>query len=643
MRWLSLVLLLGCESAPVEADVSPPDSGIDASARLKYTERRAPCADRDPQRNLYWGDLHVHTALSFDAYVFDIRTRPEGSYRFAQGEPLQLPPLDADGMGTQRVQLSRPLDFAAVTDHAEYLAEIDACTTPGTDGYDTRTCIDYRAGDASSIYRFGSRLTSQSPSRLAELCGDAVDCDAVIPGVWRRVREAAEAAYDRSPACAFTSFVAYEYTAATNISNLHRNVVFRNATVPDMPLSYFDAPRVSMLWDWLDAACIDAGTGCDVLAIPHNSNWSNGNLFALPEGGLSDDALRAWAERRARLEPLVEVLQHKGDSECLGGFGSVVGEPDELCGFEKLRTLGEDCGEGTGFGAMAGLGCVSPYDFVRNVLKRGLRVWARIGVDPFAMGFIASTDTHSATAGDVAERGWKGHWGNNEDETAERLQTGSVTPGGILNNPGGLAAVWAVENSRDALFEAMRRRETYGTSGPRIAVRFFGGWGYADTLCDDPELVATAYEGGVPMGGELPDRPEGAPRFVVMALRDPEGAPLQRVQIVKGWIDGADQLAERVFEVAGTPDNGAGVDPTTCAPRGEGADTLCGFFSDPDFDPEVAAFYYARVVENPTCRWSQWECLSLHEADRPATCTDGIVPSTIQERAWTSAIWYRPS
>ena len=653
MRWWVPLLLLGaCDDDGDDAavDAVAPDAAVavDAGAEVdagdplvRYTEERAPCADRNPERNLYWGDLHIHTALSFDAYAFDVRTRPEGTYRFAQGEALKMPPLDAAGEGTQTVQLGRPLDFAAVTDHAEFLAEIEACTTPGAPGYDAEVCVTYRAGGLDSVVAFGTRLSSPAPQRIPELCGDAIpDCPAAVAGVWARIGDAAEAAYDRTAACGFTTFVAYEYSSASSLTNLHRNVVFRNATVPDVPLSYFDEPSVDGLHTWLDAACNDAGTGCEVLAIPHNSNWGNGALFALP--ALAGDALAEWAARRTRLEPLVEMVQHKGDSECHNGVAAAVGFADEFCAFEKLRPeFNNDCGEAVGSGGVIGAGCVSPYDYVRNVLKRGLRVWRQVGVDPFALGFIASTDTHNGTAGDVAERGWKGHWGINEAGPEGRLATGLLTPGGILNNPGGLAAVWAVENSRDALFEAMQRRETFGTSGPRMAVRFFGSRGFDAGLCDAPDLVARGYAEGVPMGGELPAG-DAAPTFVVSALRDPQGAPLQRIQIVKAWVDADDQPAERVYEVAGDPDNGAGVDADTCEPTGAGADTLCAVWTDPDFDPAVAAVYYARVLENPVCRWSAWECLSLPAADRPATCSDGTVPTTIQERAWTSPVWHRP-
>ncbi len=645
MRHLALLLLVfACDDVAPTPDAAPvADAGVPDADLVRYTQPREPCADRNPLRNLYWGDLHVHTALSFDAWVFDIRTTPEEAYAFAKGAPLRVPPLDPEGRGTQEVRLARPLDFAAVTDHSEYLAEIAACTDPASPAYGRETCISYRDGDQVSIFAFGSRLTNELPQRFEELCGDAIECPGAVRDVWSRVQDAANTADDPSAACRFTAFVAYEYSAATRISNLHRNVVFRNGTVPDLPVSYFDERTPEGLWARLDEDCVDAETGCEVLAIPHNSNWSNGNLFALPEG--SAEERRAWAERRARLEPLVEVVQHKGDSECANGFAAAIGGADELCDFEKLRGLDRgDCGEGTGGGAMAGLGCLSAYDFVRNALKRGLRIWDELGVDPFHLGLMASTDTHSATPGAVAERGWKGHWGNNEDTPERRLARGTVTPGGVLNNPGGLIAVWSVENSRDALFEAMKRREVYGTSGPRMAVRLFAGRGLASDLCDAPDLLERGYAEGVPMGSDLP--PGGsAPTLVVHALQDPDGAPLQRIQVVKGWIDADGGLAERVVDIAGGP-NDAGVDPATCALTGEGHAELCAAWTDPDFDPARPAFYYARVVENPTCRWSTWECVDAPAGERPTACetigTPDGPPRTIQERAWTSPVWHLP-
>lgn len=638
------------DAAP--ADAAPSDAAPSEDAGLvHYTEAREPCADRNPLRNVYYGDLHVHTGNSFDAWVFEVRTYAAEAYRFARGEPIALPPLDDAGRGTQTLRLDRPLDFAAVTDHSEYLAEIAACTTRGAAGYDSATCVGYRAAENDSIYQFGWRITRPDPQRFPDLCRDGVlNCRGDLArDVWQRIQDAAEAAYDRTAACGFTTFVAYEYSGAPNLSNLHRNVIFRNAEVPDLPLSFFEAPAPEDLWAHLRQDCLDRDDGCDVLAIPHNSNWSNGNLFSLTYGGAETPAAqREAAALRARLEPVVEIVQHKGDSECSNGFAALMGAPDELCDFEKLRDPGfADCGEGTGRGAMAGVGCVSAYDFVRNALKRGLAEWQRLGVDPFHLGIIGSTDTHNGTPGAVEEADYLGHWGDNEDEPAERLGPGGVTPGGVRFGPGGLAAVWAVENSRDAIFEALRRREVFGTSGPRIAVRMFAGWDLPEDLCDAPGLVATGYARGVPMGADLPPPSAGAPRLVVQAMRDPgtaerPGTPLQRIQIIKGWVDAEGGLHERVYEVAGDADGGAGVDPDTCALRGDGFDTLCASWRDPDFDPALPAFYYARVVENPSCRWNAWACNRLEPASRPASCTDPATPKTVQERAWTSPIWYLP-
>ena len=627
-------------------DVTP-----DAAA-LVYTEERAVCADRNPERNLYFGDLHVHTALSFDAWVIDTRATPADAYSFARGETLLLPPLDDSGEGTQPLALDRPLDFAAVTDHSEYLAEIDACTTEGSPAYDTPTCRSYRIADQNTIIQVGGRLTNPRPSRFADICAE-IDCPARAGVVWERIQEQTEAAYDRSDRCAFTAFHAYEYSAATGISNLHRNVIFRNDRVPEFPTSYFDEPTPTGLWDRLEADCLDAGDGCDVLAIPHNSNWANGNLFALDEfyAGSADEQ-RAAAERRAALEPLVEIFQHKGDSECVNGLPSTGAEEDPLCDFEKLRSGRlEDCGDDTGTGAMAGLGCTSRLDFVRYVLQAGLAEEARLGVNPYRLGITAATDTHNGTPGAVSESGYLGHFGSDEATPETRLAPTGLTPGGFVFGPGGLMAVWAQENSRDALFDAMRRREVYGTSGPRMAVRFFGGWDYPTDLCDAADLVARGYADGVPMGGELPSVAASAgeagddagPTFVASAMADVggESTPLERIQIIKGWLGADGVLRERVFDVVGEPLPDTALDLDTCEPPG-GPASLCTVWRDPEFDPAERAFYYARVVEAPTCRWSHRLCLDLPAEGRPENCDDPDVPRSVRERAWTSPIWYRP-
>lgn len=663
MAWLATSCLNCSDDTPVEADAqaAPPTDVVDDSgenpiegSEVTVTEEREPCADRNPYRNVYFGDLHIHTSYSFDAWVFDVRTTPPDAYAFARGEAIPFLPLDELGQETTTVQLERPLDFAAVTDHSEFLAEIDACVNPESEHYDLPRCQSYREGGNVAIVEMSMQMAYDNPQRFEDLCGaDGTECEENIIEVWGRMQEAAEATYDRTSACQFTSFVAYEYTGTPGVSNVHRNVIFRNENVPEMPTSYFEEPTAVGLWEALTRTCLDADIGCDVLAIPHNSNQSNGKLFIVeyPGADTLEDEQRLAALRRD-MEPLVEIFQHKGASECLNGLSGIVGEPDELCNFELYRDDSEDdCYDETGWGGITGEGCISRYDFVRNVLLAGLGEEQRIGVNPYRLGIIASTDTHNAISGRVEEDDYDGHWGNREIEPTEegRLGFGAITLGGVVNNPGGLAAVWAVENSRDAIFEAMQRRETFGTSGPRMTVRFFGGWDLPGDLCDQSDLVELGYQTGVPMGSDLPARPESsvAPTFVTLAMRDPgsdlrEGTQLQRIQIIKGWIASDESHNYQVFDVAGDTDSDAAVDTETCETSGTGYDTLCATWTDPEFDPMLSAYYYVRVIENPTCRWSTYDCSSIAEADRPPSCSDPRVPETIQERAWTSPIWYVP-
>lgn len=556
---------------------------------------REPCSSVDPLRQVFWGDLHVHTRYSFDAWVYDVDLTPDDAYAFAMGQPVQLP------SGT--VQLQRPLDFAAVTDHSEFLGEIDACTRPESPAYDETTCVNYRAGSASSVQLFGTRLAVEDPERPEDICR-SVDCLVLAGSVWTRTQRAAEAAYDRSSDCRFTSFVGYEWTGATGVSNYHRNVIFRDERVPDLPTSYMEAPSAGELWAALDRDCLDGGIGCDVLVIPHNSNLSNGNMFPAV-----DDSEEA--ERRSSLEVLLEVYQHKGDSECRPELlGGVLGSEDELCGFEKVRREPpEDCGEGDGAGGMIYGGCASKRDYARGILLAGLEGQQTVGVNAYRLGLMASTDTHSGTPGAVEEEGWLGHLGDAEDEPQERLANPGLNPGGNIDSPGGLVAVWADSNDRDALFDAMLRREVYGTSGPRIAVRFFGGDLDAE-LCASQDFVAQGYARGVPMGGIL-----STGTFGVSALADPLGADLERIQIIKGWVDDEGSHIQ-VIDVAEGP-----------------AASLCAVWTDPDFDAGVPAFYYARVLQVETPHWSVGDCAQVE-----AEACDWL-PGTIQERAWTSPIW----
>jgi hypothetical protein len=611
-------------------------------------EARERCAARDPLRRPFFGDTHVHTAFSFDAATLGVRNTPADAYRFARGEEVGLQPYAAEGRPLRSARLERPLDFAVVTDHAELLGETRVCLGSGGAGHDALVCRIARRWPLLAYVLVNSRMLNVSDPERYRFCGEGGRlCIEAADGPWREIQAAAEAAYDRSAACRFTSFVGYEWSGAPGGYMIHRNVVFRNERVPARPVSYVEDRRPEDLWRKLEQECLAAGSGCDVLTIPHNSNLSAGTLFAV-ETAESGPLGRAAAERRAALEPLVEVMQHKGDSECrvepLGG-----GSEDELCAFEKLPFTSMTAQRFPFLWEPA-----APRAYVREALGEGLVQQARIGANPFKYGIIGATDSHMGTPGLVDERDFPG--GAAGGDTSQ-VAVPAIADA-IWFNPGGLAGLWAEENSRDALFEAMRRREAWGTSGPRITVRFFGGWDLAEDLCGAADFAARGYEHGVPMGGELSARGgvagPGAPVFAVWALRDPGSAtrpsvPLQRVQVVKLWEQDG-RARERVYEVAGDPENGADVDLAGCEPRGAGADQLCATWRDPDFDPARPALWYARVVENPSCRWLAWQCSArgVDCADPTsvpaelAACCDARVPPSVQERAWTSPIWYTP-
>ncbi|HOX43649.1 MAG TPA: DUF3604 domain-containing protein [Myxococcota bacterium] len=634
-------LLLACA-------LLPGCPGESAAPLVTYTQAREPCADRNPERNVYFGDLHAHTGLSFDAWAYGTHHAPADAYRFARGEALELA---AEG-GSVEVRLDRPLDFAAVTDHHEFLGEVGLCTTAGSPTHGCETCTDYRQGDMGNVVLFGTQLAISDPARFEDVCAPAPQgCLDWATGVWAEIVAAAEAADDKSAACSFSAFPAYEYTNAISITNLHRNVIYRNANVPALPPSFFEASTVWELWRQLDRTCLEAGTGCELISIPHNSNWSNGQLYTPDyEDARTSRAQAALAATRARLEPVAEIFQHKGDMECESNLSGLGGEADPLCEYEKQRHAPfEDCGDTVGAGGVSLMGCVSRLDFLRNVFKLGLQERARLGVNPYRFGVIGSTDTHNATPGDVDEPVFHGHVGSTDDLPEDRLGRGNMTHHGVLYNPGGLAAIWAVENSRDALFEALRRREVYGTSGTRIRVRAFAGFGLPEGWCARGDRVARGYAGGVPMGGELGPDAAGRPlRLVVEAEADPgapgtPGLPLERLQLVKGWLDGAGAWHERVLDLA-VSDQPASVDLETCETSAGGAPSLCAEHVDPEFDPVLPAFYYARVLEVPTCRWSVRQCHALAQAgaDLPESCSDPRFYRAVQERAWTSPIWYAP-
>ncbi len=606
-----------------------------------YMESRQPCRERDPLMRPFFGDLHVHTRYSLDASTQSTRTTPDQAYRFARGERVGIQPWRPDGSAMRSLQLRRPLDFAMVSDHAELIGEVHMCNTPTVEGYDSWQCMVYRNWPRGAYYLF-NYFSSVRASHLG-MCGEGGRlCLEAARAPWQEMQVAAEQHYDRSADCRFTSFVGYEWTGVEpeTTGNLHRNVVFRNEVVPALPFSYIDGPSADQLWQALDRDCNRSGSACGALAIPHNSNLSAGFMFS----GRAEDgsAMTAeYARLRQRMEPVAEIMQHKGASECYFKQGVT---RDELCAFEQQPTDNIGVGEGTPR---------PDTGFLRPALSDGLALQDQLGVNPYRLGFIASTDTHLGTPGAAEEDRFLGHGGAG-------MPAGEDVPPGLPDkleyNPGGLAVVWAEENNRTALFRALQRRETYGTSGPRIVSRFFAGWEYPEDLCAAPDAIARAYDGGVPMGGQLVARPAGSPRFLVMASQDPgtpdaPGLPLQRLQLVKGWVDEHGQSMERVVDIAGSADNGARVDTATCETSGNGFASMCKVWVDEDYRPDQRAWYYSRVVENPSCRWSQRICIARGvDCANPATIGEGLegccAPEhrpVVQERAWSSPIWIEPA
>ena len=588
-------------------------------------------AGYNPDRNAYFGDLHLHTRISYDSYLFNVRATPDDAYTYAKGGTIRHP------LGFDLSMGSGPLDFLAVTDHAEYLGVLEAIDTPGTEYSRVPYAADLFSSDRAGIIQAFGRFVDSLVS--GETIPELADMSAPR-AAWQETIDSAERHNDPGR---FTTFIGYEFTSAPETRNLHRNVIFAGSAVPAVPFSALDSQNPEDLWRWLDARREE---GMDALAIPHNSNASDGTMFARTDWtGAPVD--RAWAERRIRNEPLVEILQNKGQSETM----PLLSPNDEFAGFEVMDLY---------------VGSAKPVTtfkggYVRDALKRGLEIEDRIGVNPYQLGIVAGSDGHNGAAPYEESNYFANHGAL---DGAPQLR-GSVPPARYASwegyyadggqaprrvGSGGLTGVWAEANTRPALFAALRRKETFATSGPRIRVRMFAGYGLEHVDLATDEGVRTAYENGVPMGGELAIRPGSAPGFTVIAQRDPQSAPLQRVQIVKGWTGADGQAEEQVFDIAcangGTPtpdtwscpDNGATVDLETCAWSADtGASQLQAWWQDPGFDPARNAFYYVRVLENPSCRWSTWDAIRAGVAPNPE------MPALIQERAYTSPVWIRPA
>ncbi len=576
-------------------------------------------------KNVYFGDAHTHTSWSFDSYLSGNRFSPEEAYRFAQGEKVVL-------FSGEVAQLSQPLDFVAVTDHAESFGLFEGCAAPGLSPRQEAFCTQFDNPSLRVLLKIKQDAVKRPPQAPADLClEDGSYCRKHGRTTWKNTQLAADMAYKPG---VFSTFYAYEYSPVwEELGATHRNVYFRTRTVPETVVSAFDAATALDLWKSLEDTC----TGdCEFLTIPHNLNRYQGKAYSNVDEDGRPYTREDWL-RRVRNEPLAEIFQAKGNSECAEGLNTT----DEDCAFEQFYPLceGEERGK-----------CASNGSFARDGLKFGLGLEKELGFNPLRFGFIGSTDTHNSTPGDTEEWDYRGKLALRDQTAKNRLSKRTLVPGSSFGyNPGGLAAIWAEENTREALFDAMKIKETYATSGTRIRLRFFGGWDLKPGLLSQSDMVARAYKTGVPMGGVLkPSVQATKPKFLVWAAKDPIGANLDRVQMIKGWVENG-ETREKVFDIACSdgmapdtesgkcPSNGAGVKLDTCeVTAGVGDEELKVVWSDDDFNPEHASFYYVRVLQNPTCRWTSYDAIRLG-AKAPEE-----ISAILKERAWSSPIWYSP-
>ncbi len=587
-----------------------------------------------PTRPLF-GDTHTHTAYSMDAGAFGARLDPADAYRLAKGEEV----MASSG---QLVKLSRPLDFLVVTDHSDnmgffpdlFRGKSEILADPlGRKWYDM---IQNGQGAEAAV----DIITSFGAGKFKGPILYTPDSGA-YRSAWNETIRAAEEANEPGR---FTAFIGYEWTSNTGGNNLHRNVIFRDdGSLARQVVPYTVLPPGSDnprdLWKWMDA--YEAKTGGDVLAIAHNGNLSNGIMFPMIEPGTGKPLDREYAETRARWERLYEVTQIKGDGET----HPFLSPNDEFANFERWDKGNLDL-------TVAKTPEMLAFEYARSALQNGLKVEKELGVNPYKFGMIGSTDAHTGLAA-VEEDNFWGKTSSSEpsaDRTTHPfVKTDKAVIMGWEQTASGYAAVWAAENTREAIFDAMERRETYATTGPRMAVRMFAGWDFTPDDANTRRPAVTGYTKGVPMGGDLTAAPDDkAPTFLVAALKDPIGANLDRYQIVKGWLDEVGEVHEKVYDVAWSGDRKPGADGKVPAVGSTvdvanatwtntiGAPELVAVWTDPEFDSAQRAFYYGRVLEIPTPRWTAYDAKYFGIKMSPE------VPMEIQERAYTSPIWYTP-
>lgn len=588
--------------------------------------------EKNPERNAYFGEEHIHTSWSVDAWVMGNRiTGPDDAYKYAQGQTIKHP-LGFD------IKIDTPLDFMGVTDHSEYVGVTKQANTPGSYVSKLPEAQPMIMKDPNSqeeqqrVFSYLLKLAASPPVK-------AFMDPKITSTVWK---ENVKIADENNHPGKFTAFCSYEWTSMPGQRNLHRNVFFRACDkVPDYPFSALDSTRPADLWNWMDE---QRKAGNELLAISHNANVSDGWMYPVDIDNTTGRPIdAAWAAARDRNERLVEIKQGKGQSET----HPLLSPNDEFANYELYQAI---------LGLPANVGRVDHItgSFGRQALKDGIAMQDVRGYNPYKFGMAGGSDSHN-TGSPYRQDNFYGLHAD-ADGSVERRFAGVLIGGTMdvrLENPGGLTGVWAEENTRASLWDAMYRKETFGVSGPHIKVRFFGGWGYAKDIVNAGDWVKQSYAGGVPMGADLPPMPSGgkgtAPSFVVWAVKDPTSANLDRIQVIKGWTQNG-QSFEKIFDVAWAgdrkPDKWSGRVPAIQSTvdlekatytNDVGSTELKTVWTDPEFDTSLHAFYYVRVLEIPTPRWT------LIQAVKAGLPPPDVVPLTGQERAWTSPIWYTPS
>lgn len=612
---LSSLLIISCNS-------SDPNTESSSSRSTESTERTA---DYNEERNAYFGDLHVHTSWSFDAFIYNVRTSPEEAYRYGKGEAI-------NHVSGKQVQLQRPLDFMAVTDHAEYMGVMKLMLDPENPLAQLPIATDVNNPDPTiSREAFGKIGTSIARNMPME----ELNQKAVNESTWKRIVEIAN---EQNEPGKFTTFIGYEWTSSPSANdpdrlyarNLHRNVIYKGDKISTVPFSSFDSQDPEELWKWMDK---ERENGITLMAIPHNANMSDGLMYDLKTFS-GEPLTKEYGEARMRNEPVNEVSQIKGTSMT----HPALSKNDEFADFEIFEYT---------FAVGVPPKSQANGSYVREALKNGLAIEEETGSNPYQFGFIGSSDGHNG-ASPVEEDNYFGKLGvmdMSPDVRINKIEDRFLRYKEM--SAGSLAGVWAEENTREAIYDALERKEVFATTGSRIKVRLFGGWDYKPSIMENENWLKTAYADGVAMGSELKNTNGKAPTFIVQALKDPEGANLDRVQMIKGWVDADGKTHEKVFNVVWAdsrkldangklPPVGNTVNVENASYTNDiGAISLQTVWTDPEFDASISAFYYVRVLEIPTPRWS------THDAHELKMKPLEDLPKTIQERAWSSPIWYK--